>query len=147
MSLLRSFVLHGPDQAQRLHSFLKQNASAMAERGEPLEVRVSVFKAKATDEQRALIWLVNGQIAEQAWVRGRQYDAETWHEHAKRELLPEKTAKGKAKWRFLPDGSRALALSTEDLNRSEKSLYIDQLIAWATTELGVQVEILERVGA
>lgn len=143
MSLLRNFVIRGPEQAQSLHTFLKNNAAAMAERGEPLEVRVSVYKERATDEQRSLIWVINEQIAEQAWIGGRRYDAETWHEHAKREHLPAETAKGIKKWRHLPDGTRALAMGTQHLNRAEKSEYIEKLLAWAATDLGVQIQILE----
>lgn len=136
----RVFVLRGPDQARLLHQFLKGNAKAMADQGQPLEVRVSVWKPKATDAQRALIWIINEQIAQQAWVAGRRFDAECWHEKAKQDLLPEETSRGVKKWRLLPNDGRVLNMSTENLNRAEKTEYIDALLAWAA-DLGVEVHI------
>lgn len=140
----KTFVLRSEDQCLRLGAFIKSNASAMVEQGTPLAVRVYEYVPRASDEQRALIWIVMGQIASEAWVKGRQFDAETWHEHAKRLLLPEETAKGTAKWRILPDGSRALAMGTEDLDRKEKSAYIDALLAWAAADLGIDIHIKEK---
>ena len=112
-ALARTFVIRSAEDAKRIMAFLKLNAPEAIERGEPLEATVRIHKPHASDAQRALIWIVNDQIAEQAWVRGRQYDASTWHEHAKRELLPEENSRGKKKWRMLPDDSRELAMSTE----------------------------------
>lgn len=137
----RTFILKDESQWKLLVAFVKANAAAMAEQGKPLAARVYRYSPRASDKQRALIWICNDQIAEQAWVGGRKYDAETWHEHCKRELLPDETAKGVKKWRHLPDGSRVLAMGTEDLDRAEKSLYIDALIAWAATEVGVEIRI------
>jgi hypothetical protein len=138
--LSRTFVLRGEDQARALHAFLKMNASAMATQGQPLEVQVRVWKPRASDAQRALIWIVNEQIAQQAWIAGRRFDAETWHEQAKRELLPEETRKGVKKWRFLPNGERELNMSTEHLDREEKTAYIDALMAYAGS-LGVTIKV------
>jgi len=140
-ALARTFVIRSAEDAQRLVAFLKHNAPAAIERGEPLEATVRVHKPHASDAQRSLIWIINDQVADQAWVRGRQYDAETWHEYGKRELLPEENSRGKSKWRYLPNGDRELAMSTEDLNRGEKTLYIEALMAFAAS-LGVTVEIL-----
>ena len=139
----KTYVLRSADQWNLLAAFVKANAAAMVEQGTPLAVRVYEYAPKASDEQRALIWVVMGQVADQAWIGGRQFDAETWHEHAKRLLLPEESAKGKKKWRVLPDGSRALAMGTEDLDRKEKTAYIDSLLAWAAAELGLDIHIKE----
>ena len=139
----KTFVLRGPEQWKLLSAFVKANAAAMVEQGTPLAVKVYEYAAKASDEQRSLIWVILGQVADQAWVGGRQFDAETWHEHAKRLLLPDETAKGKKKWRILPDGTRALAMGTEDLDRKEKTVYIDSLLAWAAAELGIDIHIKE----
>lgn len=141
--LSRIFVLRGEDQKRLLYAFLKNNADAMAEQGQPLEVLVRVWKPRATDAQRAIIWVINQQIAEQAWVRGRLYEADIWHEQAKRELLPDETRKGVPKWKFLPNGERELNMSTEHLDREEKTAYIDALLAYAGS-LGVTIEIEDR---
>ena len=139
----KTFVLRHSDQWNLLAAFVKANAAAMVEQGTPLAVRVYEYAHKASDEQRALIWVVMGQVANQAWVGGRQFDAETWHEHAKRLLLPEETARGKKKWCVLPTGERALAIGTEDLDRKEKTAYIDAMLAWAAAELGIDIHIKE----
>ena len=136
-ALARTFVLHTAEHAQALLAFVKANAGAMAKQGQPLEVRVSVHKAKRSSEQNALMWVLLTQIAEQSWVAGRQFDAEVWHEHNKRELLPEETARGVKKWDYLPSGDRVLAMSTTDLDVSEFSTYLEKLQAKAAVELGV----------
>ncbi len=138
--LVRSFILRDENVAKLLWAFLKANAAAMAAKDEPLEVRVSVWKPKASDAQRALIWVINEQIAQGAWVAGRRFDAESWHEQMKRELLPDETSRGVTKWRVLANGDRALNMSTENLNRHEKTAYIEALLARAA-ELGVDIHI------
>lgn len=140
MSFLRTFVLHGPEQAKLLHAFLKSNAATMAQRGDPLEVRVTIYRARRSNSQLALMWLRLQQIADQAWVQGQQFDAEVWNVHCKRELLPEETARGVKKWRVMPNGERELFMSTSDLDVSEMSLYIDKLTAYAASELGVEFD-------
>jgi hypothetical protein len=140
-TLARTFVLHGPSQAKQLHAFLKQNAAAMAEQGRPLEVRVSVYKAKRSTDQNALMWALLQQIADQAWIGGRHFDAEVWHEHFKRELLPDETARGVKKWRVLPSGHRELFMGTSDLDVAEFSAYLDALQAKAATDLGVTFDL------
>lgn len=136
-ALARTFVLHTGEHLQSLAAFLKANAGPMAKQGQPLEVRVSVHKAKRSSEQNSLMWVLLTQIADQAWVAGRQFDAEVWHEHNKRELLPEETARGVKKWDYLPNGDRVLAMSTTDLDVSEFSTYLEKLQAKAAVELGV----------
>ena len=136
-ALARTFILRGPEQWQSLSAFIRSNAGPMAAQGQPLEVRVSVHKAKRSSEQNALYWVLLTQISEQAWVAGRQFAPEVWAEHMKRELLPEETARGVKKWRHLPNGDRVLAMSTGDLNVSEFSTYVEKLQAKAAVELGV----------
>jgi hypothetical protein len=139
----RTFVIRTWEDAKRLWNFLKQNAKAMADQGRFIEVRVYEWKPRATDQQHAVIWVINEQIAQAAWVAGRRFDAETWHEQLKRELLPEETRKGVPKWRVLPSGERELYMSTTNLDREEKSEYIDRQIAYAA-DLGVQIQIEDR---
>ena len=143
MSLRRSFVLHGPIQAKLLHAFLKSNAAEMAKQGQPLEVSVSVYKAKRSKDQNNLMWALLEQIAQQAFVGGRRFEAEVWHEHMKRELLPDETLKGVKKWRVLPSGHRDLGMGTTDLNTAEFSLYLEALQAKAASELGVEFDHME----
>jgi hypothetical protein len=138
-SLARTFVLRTPEIVEGCIAFIRSNAKAMADQDKPLEVRVFVHKSKRTLDQNALMWKVLTVIAEQAWVGGRQYDADVWNLQMKRDLLPEETASGKKKWVYLPNGDRQLEMSTSDLNVEEMSLYLEALHAHAATELGVQL--------
>lgn len=131
-------VVRTPEDAKAIVAMLKANAGSMVEAGTPIQITASPHKAKRSDEQNRLMWVLLGQIADQVWSGGRRYDAETWHEAFKRQFLPEVNEKGMDKWRILPDGERALAMGTTDLHVSEFTEYLNQLEAHAATELGVQ---------
>jgi hypothetical protein len=106
---------------------------------EPVKVR--------TVDQNALMWSgALPDIANQAFVAGKQFDEETWHEHFKREYLPEdddpylaelvKNAESYRKWKVLPSGERALVGSTGDLSKYGFSQYMEQIYAFGAS-LGV----------
>ena len=116
---------------------LKLNWAAFSLDGKPLGVRVAPYRKKRSDEQNALMWVWLTQIADQAWVAGRRFGDETWHEHFKRECLPETCAKGVDKWRVLPSGERVLVMSTTDLNTEEFSTYMTRFSALSATDYGV----------
>ena len=96
----------------------------------PLEVVIRPHKATRRLEQNALYWVRLGEIADQAYIGGRLYDAETLHAWCKREFLPDVTSRGTAKWIVLPNGERVLNMSTGDLNVSEFADYLTQVEAW-----------------
>lgn len=133
----RLFVIRTRQHLQSLQAFLGSNCGAMARDGRPMAVRCTEYREPRSNPQNDLMWARIEQIAAQAWVAGRQYDKNTWHEHMKRQHLPEETRDGVKKWRDLPDGSQALAMSTTDLDTQEFSDYIERLTADAATELGV----------
>lgn len=76
-------------------------------------------------------------IAEQAWVNGRQFSAEVWHEHFKRQYLPEDNdteihllaKECYRKWDFDPAGNRVLIGSTTQLLKRGFALYLQQMEA------------------
>lgn len=80
----------------------------------PLEVRVSERKMSRRDEQNALMWAGPlKDISQQVYLNGRTYSPEVWHEHFKREFLPEEFDEelckdGYEKWTFLPSGTVSL---------------------------------------
>lgn len=78
--LSRLFVLRGPMECKQLHAFLKANWPACAQAGKPLSVQVSEHKAKRSAEQNRLLWAVLHDIAASAWVGGKRYSADAWHE-------------------------------------------------------------------
>lgn len=92
-------------------------------------------------DQNALMWVGPlKDLAEQAWVQGRTYSPEVWHEHMKRTYLPEdddpelsrlvKNPETWRKWDITPGGERVLAGSTTDLTVYGMSQYLEQLYAF-----------------
>lgn len=139
MAVARTFILTGDTDAQSLWAFLRNNWKALSDLGKPLAVRVYQHKVKRSDEQNALMWVWLGQIEERAYIAGQRFSDDAWNQHCKEQLLPEETAAGKKKWMHLPSGERRLIMSTSDLNIEEMTTYLDQLAAYAATDLGVAV--------
>lgn len=107
-----------------------------------IEVLIRPYKRDCTAEQRSLMWVLLAEIAEQAWVAGKQYDSATWHEYFKELFLPEAETEGMTKdnyrkWVETPAGKRCLVGSTEMLTARGKGEYVTQIEAFATVELGV----------
>jgi hypothetical protein len=134
MELSRSITVRGPEQVAMLTAFIENTRFVI-----PLDVRISEHRDSRSLAQNRLMWQRLAEIAEQVWPEGRQFDAETWNEHAKREFLPEETRKGKRKWRVLPGGERALCMSTSDLDVEEMGIYLTRLEVWAA-EHGVEMK-------
>lgn len=114
----------------------------------PLEIIIrEPVKVRGLD-QNAMMWAGPlADIAAQAWVCGRQYSAEIWHEQFKREYLPEEDAPDLGelvkdpfvwrKWDWMPNGDRVLTGSTTQLTKKGFSQYIEQIEAFGSS-LGVQ---------
>lgn len=85
---------------------------------EPLEIVVREQIKGRKPDANARMWAGPlKDIAEQAFIEGRQFSAEVWHEWAKREFLPEEfdpvlCREGYKKWDFDPSGERILVGST-----------------------------------
>lgn len=132
MSLCRTFVLRGPPQARLLWAFLKANWPEAAQAARPLAVTVAEHKAKRSSDQNRRLHALLRDIAEQAWVGGRQYDAETWKEHFRRRFIGTEEID-------LPDGTRIeRGISTTTLGVAEFTRLMDLIESHAATELGVE---------
>jgi hypothetical protein len=131
MSLHRTFILRNDGFAQALYAFLKQNWKAMADTGKPLAVSVSEYKSKRSIEQNARLHALLSEIAEQAWVRGRQYDAEIWKEYFRSKFIGTEEIE-------MPDGKRfERGISTTTLDVAAFSDFMERIQEHATRELGV----------
>lgn len=128
-ALLRLFVLRGPEQAKALHAFLKQNAAAMAQAGKPLAVTVEEHKAKRSGAQNRRYWAVLRQVSEGAFVGGRQFGDEAWHEFFRRRFIGIEE---------LPDGQE-VGISTTTLDVAAFSEYMTRIEAYAASELGLEI--------
>jgi hypothetical protein len=137
MTLARTFIFHEQQHVDSCVAFIKANWQAMSRRDKPMAVRAYEYQSKRKLEQNNLMWAWLGELAGQAWANGRQFSDDVWHEHVKREFLPDETAAGVKKWDYLPSGERVLVMSTTDLNVSEFALYLTAIEAWAAQELGI----------
>lgn len=129
----RTFVLTGPEQAARAWGFVKANAKAMAEAGKPLQLTVSEETKKRSGQQNRRHWAIVTQIAENAWVAGRQHSKEVWHEFLARRF-------GIMREMTLPDGEIVLTrVSTSDMDADEFNKMMAQIEAYAVSELGIEL--------
>lgn len=96
---------------------------------------LTVGPRKRTKPQNRRYWGkgVLAQIAEQATVNGRLFDAETWHEMFKRKFI------GVIE---LPDGG-IQGMSSKDLDTAAFAEFCTQVEAFACTDLGVTFYDLE----
>lgn len=141
MAHLRKFVLWQAIHRENLIAFIDANWEAFAATKHPLQVVVSRYFSNRSLEQQSLMWVWLQQLEREGWVGGRRYSADLWHEHLKRELLPERNARGDEKWRVLPSGERLLAMSTTRLNTAEMSAYMEAMSAFASS-IGVTLRTL-----
>jgi hypothetical protein len=109
----------------------------------PLEIVIrEEVKARKPDQNSAMWSGPLRDIAEQAYVDGKTFKADTWHEYFKAEYLPEEydpelCKEGYRKWDYTPKGERVLVGSTTQLTVKGFAQYLEQVIAYGAG-LGVQ---------
>jgi hypothetical protein len=128
--MLRTFVLRDEINCRQLYAFLRANWLAMAQAGKPLGVMVAEHKARRSNPQNRLYWAVLNEVSANAWVDGKQYSAEAWHEHFKRQFIG---------YEELPSGDRS-GISTTTLDVGAFSEYVERVMHYAATQLGVIVQ-------
>lgn len=125
----RTFILRDDRAANALYATLKANWRAMAEQGKPLAVEVREHKDKRSAAANRYYWSLLRFIAGNAWLAGKRYGDEAWHEHFKRTHLG---------LIDLPGGG-TIGISTASLNVSEFADYIRKVEQYATNELGLEL--------
>lgn len=110
-------------------------------RNAPLGIEIvarEIVKARKPD-QNGYYFMRIGEIAEQAWVAGKQFSKDAWHEYAKKNILPEEitTKDGEvcSKWEQTPDGGMSV-ISTTRLERGCFAEYTNAVEAFGAS-LGV----------
>jgi hypothetical protein len=134
-ALYREFTLKNGGVWNAVVAFIKANAPTFADKGEPLRLIVTAEERQRNAQQNRFYWgAVLKQISEAAWVDGKQYDKDTWHEFFARKygVLDELT---------LPDGEIITRRkSTTQMSVGEFSEYLDAVQSYAGETLGVQFE-------
>ena len=133
VGLYRSFLLLREEHIAACIAFLRANWQALAQQGKPLSVSVSEKGAKRTVDQNARLHALLREIASQAWVNGRQYDAETWKEFARRKWIGTEEI-------VMPDGSRTeRGISTTTLGVEDFNKLMANIELYAAEELGIAI--------
>jgi NinB protein len=129
----KTITLHGESNAQQLWAFLRANWRAMAEAGKPLAVSITEAKSKRSTDQNRRYWALVTDIAEQAWVDGKQFSKDAWHEHLARSF-------GVCKEVTLPSGEIVLVReSTGDMDVQTFSAFMTKIEVFAAQELGIEL--------
>lgn len=103
----------------------------MAAAGTPLAVTVARHEERRNAAQNRAYWRMPNQIASDAWIGGKTYSAECWHEQFKRQFIGIEE---------LPDGGTR-GISTTTLKVSEFATYMNRVAAYAAAELGIILEM------
>jgi hypothetical protein len=134
--LYREFVFRSPTAWHSFSRFIKDNAQACIERGSPLRVIVTEEDADRLDEQIAYYFgIVVQSTAEQAWIGGRQYSKEVWHEQFSQMFLPQKEI-------VLPTGQQVLkrqSIARGHIGVRAMAKFTKEVEAYVTQELGVHL--------
>ena len=136
-------VCHNPQQAhQALIGSLWPWIKAMTAAGHKLAIRGEPFEDVITEKQRGYLHAaVFPQIAQQVVdAGGKRHDWRVWKEYFRAKFL------GNKRKTFIDPitgkkSRRNVRVSTEDLGVRAYAKYIDQVTAYAATELGVTITV------
>ena len=119
-----------PQNRQAVFDLLCKNAEEWLKQGD-LQIIIAPKKSKRTLEQNKLLWAVYNELAEQAFVDGRLFHSEIWHEYCKGRFLGYTEI-------MLPDGKLIKTpISTTTLNTAEMTDYINRIMAYGASEFGI----------
>jgi hypothetical protein len=132
-TMYREFTLRNNDIWNALKALVVANAKPFADKGSPLRIIVTSEEKKRNAEQNRMYWGgILRQIADQAWVSGQQYTADTWHEYFARKF-------GVCEDVTLPGGEVVVRRkSTTQMTVGEFSEYMTRVQADAASSMGVE---------
>ncbi|HFC8521401.1 TPA: recombination protein NinB [Neisseria subflava] len=119
------------DNKRPLMTTIYNNLGVWLESNAELEVCIRPYNSKRSIEQNRRLWKIYSKLADEAWVNGRRYSAETWHEYCKGMFLGYEL-------KAMPDGTEVKTpISTTTLNTAEMTDYQNRLQAWAAGNFGL----------
>lgn len=134
--------------AHKVAMLVYQQAKFFIADGKRVRIRCEEAKDVRSLRQNAFLWgHVYSSIALQAVVNGQRFIDLSWHEHFKRlflgyrfelvEPMPGQVITDKRQ------RVRRVLRSTTELSVKQMSVYLEQVLAWGTTELGVSFETMD----
>ncbi|MGB9149943.1 MAG: recombination protein NinB [Burkholderiales bacterium] len=123
----------------RVIGLINANWSACAEDLKPLHIDISQKdETRRAKQNRYYFAGVLQQIAQKAWVNGKQYNADVWHEYYANKFAPKQEIE-------LPSRElKTVRTSTTKMSVKEFSDYTSEVEADAAQELGVKFYTLEQ---
>lgn len=119
-----------------------QLARATIENGRPVRIVAQEHEEDRTLQQNRYYWgAVLREISEQAQICGQRWTVDAWHELFKRQFLGYRIEKAIVAGRKRPVIYRKLK-STTDLGVRAFGKYLDEIQAFAATDLGVEFSVL-----
>jgi hypothetical protein len=133
VSLHREFKVINETVLKIAINFIESNWKQLAADKTPMFLIATTAEEKRRAQQNKYYFgTVIRSIAKQAWINGRQYSAEAWHEQMARTY-------GQFKDVTLPDGEVVVKrLSTTEMSVKDFAKYTEQVMAYGATELGIR---------
>lgn len=131
-------VVQSREQAYEAACRAYEVAKHLIAEGKRAHIRAEPDEDDRTLKQNRYYWgVILKEIAEQASIEGQRWCAEAWHELMKRQFLGYEIRKVRVAGRNRPVVIRRLR-STTDLSVAKFNKYLDQVMAFAVTDHGVQ---------
>lgn len=135
-----SVTLHEPVQAHKLFADVWVQAKNLIVSGRKQVLTLSDYDDSLSTQQRKYYHgVVLLEIAKQACIEGRKYSLETWKEHFRAKHLGEKVVTEINPLTGV-ETKRLVRVSSESLGVKAYNLLIEQVTAYAVTELGVNLD-------
>lgn len=127
--MFREFIIENDKVWECAKVFIESNRKMLAELNTPIRLTVSTKEEKRRERQnRYYFGIVLKSIEEQAWVSGKRFTKDAWHE-----LLANQF--GEFVEIELPDGNNILKrLSTTEMSVKRFAKYITEVTAYACSE-------------
>ncbi len=138
MSEVLDVVVCTREGAHKVATLAYQRAVALIADGKEVRIRAEEAEDERSLQQNRFYWgVVLKEIAEQAVIDGARWTAEAWHEYGKRTYL------GYEIKRIVIAGRKRKAVSRQLRSTTKQSVkrmskYLDELMAFAVTDLGVR---------
>lgn len=133
-------VFINPDQAKKaIAGQIAPYCKALWAQGiERVAVTLQPEEDAKTVQQNKFYWgVVLTEISEQARIEGQRYTVDAWHELFKRQFLPRTTKRVYVAGKKRPVITTVIG-STKGLSIKKMSAYLEQVMAFATTDLNVK---------
>ncbi|WAL81335.1 recombination protein NinB [Pandoraea sp. XJJ-1] len=130
-ALYREFCVDRRGVLPSIVAFVKANALACFERGEPIRLIVTSDEKKRNSQQNRKLHAMLQEIADNAWWNGRQYPMEFWKEYYRRRFL--------LKDEYVIDGGEIIQVywSTADMSVGHFAELIQRIEVEAARDFGI----------